>query len=241
MLNLNIIKKVSYVFVIMLVAIFSVFNYTIANTTGVYLSSIKSVKEGSNITFNVIFGNEVEVGSLSDGDVILRGFRASVSIIKNSEKSYTVTLSNVNGAGDGKYVVINQGVGYIDGKGATDSVSSNAFTIAKKDDIYIHDKDNNNSNSNSNNNNNNATNNSGNNNQNISSSNDNKGNSSNNVSNNGVSNVANNTSNNNKSNVGYGSNNKSDTETNSEQNNENEQEKKNEEKQRKQNPNTGKI
>lgn len=238
MLNLNIIKKVSYVFVIMVVAIFSVFNYTIANTTGVYLSSIKSVKEGSNITFNVTFGNEVEVGSLSDGDVILRGFRASVSVIKNSEKSYTVTLSNVNGAGDGKYVVINQGVGYIDGKGATDSVSSNAFTIAKKDDIYIHDKDNNN---NSNSNNNNATNNSGNNNQNTSSSNDNKGNSSNNVSNNGVSNVANNTSNNNKSNVGYGSNNKSDIETNSEQNNENEQEKKNEEKQRKQNPNTGKI
>lgn len=105
--------------------------YIVAASNGVVVSGPSSVEEGQTITFNVNFADNVQNIWLSDGDIIKKGFSGTVNVNKVNDRNYTVVISNVSSVGANKYIMVNSGVGYIDGK-PIDAVSSNAFEIKAK-------------------------------------------------------------------------------------------------------------
>lgn len=106
----------------------------IAAQNGMSISnSASEVVEGSNISFFVRFDSNVSSIMLSDGDVILRGFSGTKSVVKTSNNTYTINVSNVRSTdSSSKYIIINEGVGFIQGVGMTGSVNSPSFSITKK-------------------------------------------------------------------------------------------------------------
>lgn len=240
MLNLNVIKKGIFIIALISLVVFNVLNFefAIANTAEITISNISSVTEGDDISFKINFANNVKSIMVFEGDIITKGFTASsVNLTRALDNSYTVTLIGVNGIGNDKYVIINAGVGYVDGKGLTDEAYSNKFSINKKqEETQKPSEDNNTENNN--------TNNSQNNNQNSNTNNDQNNNQNSNTDNNLNNNQNNNTNNNQNSNI---DNNLNTFENNEENDNKiNEVEQNNtvnnkEEIVRKTNPNTGKI
>lgn len=105
--------------------------YIVAASNGVVVSGPSSVEEGQTITFNVNFADNVQNIWLSDGDIIKKGFSGTVNVNKVNDRNYTVVISNVSSVGANKYIMVNSGVGYIDGK-PIDAVSSNGFEIKAK-------------------------------------------------------------------------------------------------------------
>lgn len=106
-------------------------NFVIASSSYIFVSGATSVEQGNRIVFSVNFSNSVKNIWLSDGDIIKNGFSGTTKVSKNSERSYTVTISNITGLGNGKTITINGGVGSVNGV-QTQAVSSNPFTITKK-------------------------------------------------------------------------------------------------------------
>lgn len=106
----------------------------IAAQNGMSISnSASEVVEGSTISFFVRFDSNVSSIMLSDGDVILRGFSGTKSVVKTSNNTYTINISNVRSTdSSSKYIIINEGVGFIQGVGMTGSVNSPSFSITKK-------------------------------------------------------------------------------------------------------------
>lgn len=106
----------------------------IAAQNGMSISnSASEVVEGSTISFFVRFDSNVSSIMLSDGDVILRGFSGTKSVVKTSNNTYTINVSNVRSTdSSSKYIIINEGVGFILGVGMTGSVNSPSFSITKK-------------------------------------------------------------------------------------------------------------
>lgn len=106
----------------------------IAAQNGMSISnSASEVVEGSTISFFVRFDSNVSSIMLSDGDVILRGFSGTKSVVKTSNNTYTINVSNVRSTdSSSKYIIINEGVGFIQGVGMTGSVNSPSFSITKK-------------------------------------------------------------------------------------------------------------
>lgn len=138
MLNLNVEKKVVLIIPMIVLIVFSVLNleFVVANTSEIQISKISSTVEGSNISFNIKFADNVSSIMVFEGDIITKGFSASsINLTRASNNSYSVTLNNVTGTGSNKSIVINPGVGYVDGKGMTDTAYSNTFNIEKKEEI----------------------------------------------------------------------------------------------------------
>ncbi len=178
MLNLNVVKKEIIIIGMIMLVLFSILNieFVIANSAEISLSNIPSVTEGDNISFNINFANNVKSIMVFEGDIVTKGFNASsIALTRTSSNTYTVTLYNVTGVGDNKCVIINAGVGYVEGKGMTDEAYSNTFSINQKQEIKpmpeppvnnnSNSDNNNNDNNNSDNSNNNQNNNTGNNSQ----------------------------------------------------------------------------
>ena len=105
--------------------------YIVAASNGVFVSGPSSVEEGKTITFNVNFTDNVQNIWLSDGDIIKKGFSGTVNVNKVNDRNYTVVISNVSSVGANKYIMVNSGVGYIDGK-PLEAASSNVFEIKAK-------------------------------------------------------------------------------------------------------------
>lgn len=186
MLNLNVVKKGIVIIGIIMLVLFNILNFefVIANSAEISLSSIPSVTEGDNISFNINFANNVKSIMVFEGDIVMKGFNASsIALTRTSNNTYAVTLYNVTGTGDNKCVIINAGVGYVEGKGMTDEAYSNVFSINQKQEIKptpeppIDNNDNNdNNNGGDNNNNGNSNNDNNNNNNNGNNTNNNTGN-----------------------------------------------------------------
>lgn len=105
--------------------------YIIAASNGVVVTGPAAVEEGQTITFNINFSDNVQNIWLSDGDIIKKGFSGTVNVNKVTDRNYTVVISNVSGVGANKYIVVNSGVGYIDGK-PLDAATSSVFEIKQK-------------------------------------------------------------------------------------------------------------
>lgn len=199
-------------YVIVVFAITILLNsYVVASSNKINISGPISVEEGQTLTFNVSFSDDVDNIWLSDGDIIKKGFSGIVKVNKISDRNYTVIVSNVSNVGSGKYIMINSGVGYVNGV-PTEATISNLFEIISK---KVEDTNNNDSTNNNNNTNNNIN---------------------NGTSNNTNSNINNNINNNISNNV----NNNANININIDNAEDNEQEE-NKEKIRREIPNTGKI
>ena len=125
-------KIILVIYMVVAISFGAFFNcYIIAASNIMNISGPASIEEGKTITFNITFANNVDNIWLSDGDIIKKGFSVTVKVNKISDRNYTVIISNISNVGTGKYIVINSGVGYIEGK-PTDSVTSNMFEITAK-------------------------------------------------------------------------------------------------------------
>jgi hypothetical protein len=137
MKNLNIIKKVMsilcvFTFVFMTLPLGSFVNAL----SGVYLSisapSNYNPQAGQTITFTLTYTGDVGNIMVGPGSVVLNGFTANKSI-SGSGNSRTLTLSNLQGTGSGKYVSVTGGTAISstgDLSNSANSVSSGTFTIS---------------------------------------------------------------------------------------------------------------
>lgn len=253
MKNTKKLNKVIFTLFILIIFCFGILlnNYVTAVSNQIYITSPAAVEEGQVISFTITFNSNVNNIWLSDGDIIKVGFSGIVKVNKVSNNKYTVTISNISNVGDGKYIVINSGVGYVDGT-PTSSANSNVFSITAKKVVNDNNNENtNNSTGNSNNQNNNNTdiNNNNNNNNNNNTNNNNVNNNNTNINNN-VNNNADNTKpnsnilNNSNQNIVSNNSNVNNSVINESQNVENKDSEKNEEnaeKIKREIPNTGKI
>jgi len=217
MKNTKIENRVVAALLILIIFCFGILlnKYVVASANEMYITGATSVEEGKSISFTITFNDNVNNIWLSDGDIIKVGFSGVVNVDKISNNKYNVNISNISNVGDGKCIVVNSGVGYIDGK-PTMSATSNVFSITEKKVENNDNNNNNNQNNNTNNNQNNADNNTSNNQNNNTNNNVNNNSNNNNNQNN---NTNNNNQNNNNSNVNSDINKKPNVNNNTNNNN----------------------
>ncbi len=106
-----------------------------AAITGVYLSisapSAQVVKEGGSISYTLNYTGAEAVMNLTKGHVGLAGFTGDISISKGSGRQMIVTVSNVKGVGEGKFITINGGtaISMADPTKLANGVEGLTFTI----------------------------------------------------------------------------------------------------------------
>ena len=96
--------------------------------------STKTVDEGGSVSFTFTFGGDIADISLRDSAIKLVGFTANKTFAGTGNVR-TVTLSNIQGTGEGKYIKVAGGIAISsDGKGSN-AVNSGIFTVNAKDTV----------------------------------------------------------------------------------------------------------
>lgn len=138
-------KKSSIVIAVAIVAVvtFLCTNAVVATSRPIVnIGGISNCNQGDTISFSVQMSgsNLINGGNIpfSSSYVVLHGFSANISVIKNSYARYTVTLNNVRGNSAGNYVEVTSGAAIAnDGLGAAYSSNaySNSFNIVASDNV----------------------------------------------------------------------------------------------------------
>ena len=97
------------------------------------ISSGLVLEEGGTLTFKVYFDDDTELAStyLPASSIITNGFTATKTVTGGTTK--TVTLSNIKGAGSGKYITIAAGAATDSSGNVSKAVDSRTFTIKATD------------------------------------------------------------------------------------------------------------
>ncbi|MDF2866149.1 MAG: hypothetical protein K0R72_967 [Clostridia bacterium] len=136
MKKMNFIKKVISLLCVLTVLVMTLpIGTYVSALSGVYLNisapSNYNPNAGGTITFTLTYSGDVGNIWLGTGSVVLNGFTANKAI-SGSGNTRTLTLSNLQGAGSGKYVSITGGTAISstgDLSASANSVSSGTFTI----------------------------------------------------------------------------------------------------------------
>lgn len=136
MKNIKILKKVISLLCVLTVVFMTLPVGTyVSALSGVYLNisapSNYNPKAGSTITFTLTYTGDVGNIWLGTGSVVLNGFTANKSI-SGTGNTRTLTLTNLQGVGSGKYVSVTGGTAISssgDLSNSANSVTSGTFTI----------------------------------------------------------------------------------------------------------------
>lgn len=101
---------------------------------GISAPSSYNVKEGDSVSFVLTLYGDIADVEVRNSSIELVGFTAN-KVITGSGNSRTVTLTNVQGVGTGKYIRVAGGIGMSSTGDLSNPVNSSLFTISARDTV----------------------------------------------------------------------------------------------------------